>query len=295
MDVVLGGEPDVGIGQYTFRIEDLMGHPNAGAIGQVAAQARYVPPAGGGGEGPAPRRNPGRARHRPAPSYDDIVGRDDEEDNSKTKKRKAFVNTGMPWRMEFIDLYGHPKDPSECFGCLYRTRRTKMTVPVQDMETIINLLRSCPAHMAPEALAVQVSEKQVEMARRINRTKAIDDPTRIPEWDPATVLDHLETHLMAPALYTRLMFHRMMRYVNWIEGKSLVRVDKHDGDESMDPAQLRCLKDVVQMAQSISKNQFKNMAFHSPGAVIQEEQVGGYVAQDAFRYFQTLKKRKRGF
>jgi hypothetical protein len=267
-----------------------------GMVNAAASQAMYRGGGGGGGEDAEPRRNPDRHRHRTPMSYDEIVGTaaEDEEDNSK-QRRKAYMNTGMPWRLEFIDTYGHPKDPSECFGCLYRTQRHRMTVPRSDMEVIIELLRGCPATMSPEALAVQVSTKQVEMAHRLNRHKSIDDPTRIPEWDPATVLDHLETHLMAPALYTRVMFGKMMKYAAWIENKSLVRVDKHDGDESMDPTQLRCLKDIMQMTQSLAKNQFKDMAFHNPGAVIAEDQVGGYIAQDAFRYMDTLKKRKRSF
>lgn len=279
---------DRGVGQYVFRVEDILGqnyaHPDAAAINAVAGDA-------------VPRRNPDRAHYRAPPSYDEIIGMgaDEEEDAGAKKRRKAYVNVGMPWRAEFIELYGHPKDPSECFGCLYRTMRGKLTIPTRDMNVIIELLRNCPAYMATEALAVQVSEKQIEMAQRINATKAFDDPSRIPEWDPATVLDHLETHLMAPALYTRTTFGRLMRYAKWIEEKSLVRVDKHDGDESVDPAQLRCLKEVLTLAQSIAKNSFKDMAFHQPGAVINEERVANLVSQDAFRLFNTLKKRKRAF
>jgi hypothetical protein len=292
---------------YTFNLTDLMagrggGHVNAGAVAAVAGEARLrdEPLFGGlpaeGPPSPAQRRNPRRNRYRDAMSYDDIVGtaQRDEGDSSK-KRRKAYMNTGMPWRLEFIDMYGHPKPASECFGCLYRTQRNKMTVNRSDMEVIVKMLRECPAMMTPEALAVQLSEKQVEMAQRENASKSIDDPSRIPEWDPATCLDHLENHLMAPALYTRVMFGKLQRIAKFIEDKSLVRVDKHDGDECVDPQQLRCLKETVTMMQQISKNQLHNMAFYSPGAVIEEERVGGYIAQDAFRYFNTLKKRKRGF
>ena len=297
------------INMYTFNLDDLMTgraqHPNANLVAAGASQAQLMRDpvlghmdGGGGGGGyddePRPRRNP--RRYRDAMSYDDILGNaaQDESDTSK-KRRKTYMNTGMPWRLEFIDNYGHPKPASECFGCLYRTQRDKLTVPRPDMEVIIKMLRECPAMMTPEALAVQLSEKQVEMAQRINATKSIDDPSRIPEWDPATCLDHLENHLMAPALFTRVMFGKLLRVSGYIMDKTLIRVDKHDGDECVDPNQLRCLKETVGMLQSLSKNRFRDMAFYNPGAVIEEENVGGYVAQDAFRYFNTLKKRKRGF
>ena len=303
-EIVIGGGLRDMDADYTFRVEDIIGGGGggAGALAHVGG-ARYIPPpdegmGGGGGGGfgsAAPRRNP-RRHHRDAMSFDEIMaaGEDADEPASK-KKRKSYMNTGVPWRMEFIDRYGHPKDPSECFACMFRLQGNKMTVRKRDMQVLIKILRTCPAHMSPEAMAVQLSEKQTEMAHRVNRNKAIDDPTRIPIWDPATVLDHLETHLMAPALYTRLMFGKCMRHIKHLEEKCLMRVDKNDGDECYDPVQVRCFKDFAQMAQSFAKNQLNRMTFHNPGAVIDEAQVSHPVAMDAFRLFESHKKRKRGY
>ena len=279
---------------FTFRMEDVLGGANgpppAADLDMINFNAEQA----------VPRRQQPNRHRRPPPSFEDVMMEAEQEaaegDGVDKKKRKAYRLTGLPSYAEFDEMYGAPKPPSECFGCQFITRRTKMIVPVADMEVIIKLMRTCPAQMSIETLAVQVSEKQVEMARRMNSRMTLDDPSRIVEWDPATVCDHLRGgHLMAPALDTRVMHGDLKKVWNFILRKSLIQVDKQDGDESVNESQMRNLERTFRMLQSVSKNKLKDMTFYNPGAVLEEEAMGAYVAKDAMRLIRTLKKRKKGF
>lgn len=283
----------------TFRLEDILGQragggpagANMGVVNLHAAQAVRAPPPHD------ERRYPDRQRQAPV-SYEQLIAERDAEEaelgDLRTKgKPKRYRYMGLRSHAEWHERWGNPKPQEECFGCLYNTNRGKFEVPIADMRAIIDMMRNCPAHMTFRALAVMISEKQVEMARRLNTHLPYGDPRRIPDWDPATINAHFRTHVPAPELQSRKILGDMAEIYEFILKNCLIQVDKEDGDMSVSEPMSRVLERIVRIQQSVGKNDFTKMAFYQPNAVLEEKLVGQHVSLDQIRLVQTLRKRRR--
>lgn len=289
----------------SFRLEDILGNrgvgggPEGADMGMInlhAAQARFADNgavAGGGGE----RRYPDRQRQAPI-SYEQLMAERDAEEEElgdlrQKGKPKRYRLMGLRSHAEWAEQWGNPKPQEECFACLYNSQRGKFEVPISDMRTIIEMMRTCPAKMTFGALAVQLSAKQVEMTTRLNADKPYGDPRRIPEWDPATVYAHLRYHIPAPELQTRKIIGDMAEVYDFILANCLIQVDKEDGDMSVNEAASRVLERIVRIQTTAMKSNLKSMAFYAPNTVLEEKLIGQPVALDQMRLVAQLRKNKR--
>ena len=104
---------------------------------------------------------------------------------------------GLVTRLEEKQELGEPDNRSVCFGCVYIGEREQTAIPYKDVMDLIEMGRAAVGRCHPVTLAKDMAERYARIRQKCNRN-LLPGETPLPEWKPATILDHIRNHNQDP-------------------------------------------------------------------------------------------------
>lgn len=227
----------------------------------------------------------------------------DDDDNRQTRKRGRKGNgliepvtkkaspkaCGLISRQLELSKLGEPKDRAGCFGCCYVGEHDSGAVAYEDIMALLNMVRKSIARSDPINLALHIAEKYKQIQDDVNsHLQPGENP--LPDWDAATILEHLRSHNTDPELQLWIRISEMQELAQIALHASVV-YDPDTGERSVNEKQSKIYLDIIKTLESYSKSDPSKKAFYSGGDHIDMKAASqGFLSVNGKRLISYLRK-----
>lgn len=152
-------------------------------------------------------------------------------------KKAAPKPVGLISRQLERDILGEPKNRERCFGCCYIGEYDTAAMADEEVTALFNMIRKSYARTNHIALAIHVAAKYREIQEDRNAHLYGNDQP-LPDWDEATILEHLRSHNTDPELQ---LWQRLteMQELAQIALNAAVELDPDTGNYSVNEKQAK--------------------------------------------------------
>ena len=147
--------------------------------------------------------------------YSNIINKNDHDDETPlpaAKKSKVghskpqLEQCGLLSRQAEFNELGSPGPRGTCFGCWYIGEQEAGATSSQDIKALMDIIRKTISKTDPINLAVYLAERYERIQADVNGS-LMPGEKPLPDWTPASILEHLRNHNTDPELQT---WHRMV-------------------------------------------------------------------------------------
>jgi len=204
---------------------------------------------------------------------------------------------GLPDYSVF-ERWGNPRPREECPMCLTQTfmsvDQDGAKIDFEDILKIEQLIRKGMSNTPMEIVASNIEIVWNNMVSNIEATIEKHNlkqtaPNRI---NKATAYAHIRQHIQHPLNLCTKMLSDLSKLWDYLFHKKIIEIDEN-GDERPCTEQLRNVKLVCDMIQSVSKNKPNDMLHYQEGVGVDPNRLGAYIATDGYNFVKSIRKRKR--
>ena len=191
---------------------------------------------------------------------------DDIPEPAPKKHKPEFEPVGLKSTRYAIMALGEPQPNNECIGCRYGCEKNMGVMHYEDFKKIIDFIRNNVARMCDVELSKMVAARYSKLRTRINNNLA-DGESEWPEWQAATIREHLWYHNNDPELQLHLQQKRIAEKMRTTAEASTV-ADKDTGAEKEDIQQLKLHIELVKLYYQLARTDVKKLNGYSNGAFV---------------------------
>lgn len=192
----------------------------------------------------------------------------------------------LPSRKRERKQHGKPSSKGQCFLCAYVGEK-ETTLPSDDVQHIVDMIRMNVGRMQTSVLAEQVAEYYAIFRERINRTLARGERP-LPPMSAATVIAHLRTHTLDPEL-KQLQTLEALQELR--EELIMVAMEKNNKTKQKRGNKMTIdnLDKIIKLELVLGAKDPSKMAYYSAGAVVnpavQSQGVAARNTKTLFNYW----------
>jgi len=175
----------------------------------------------------------------------------------------AYEPRPLKSRKKERKVLGKPGRRSTCFLCAYVGERDA-TIPSDDLQKIVEMLRQNIGRMDSTVLAQQVAEFYIKLRNRVNR-QLLDGETPLPPMNAATVLEHIRKHQQDFEVKQVVLLEELQEIRETIMD-SVLEQNPRTRNIRGNLSQLAALEKVLKMELLVHSKKPENQAFYCPGA-----------------------------
>jgi hypothetical protein len=142
--------------------------------------------------------------------------------------REKWVLNELPSRVVTrteLGVAGHRK---HCFGCVYEFSTDAVTIPNQAFRELVLMASKCIGQMSLEALCTEMARIYKKFQQDVNSKHRHEDDVPLPDWDAATIAEHLKYHNIDPEVQTWIRLIEIQEMIN-IECESIIEINDKTG------------------------------------------------------------------
>jgi len=198
--------------------------------------------------------------------FDDLDENNQQSENKKHKKQREYEACGLDTRQEELNELGTPDNRSGCFGCVYIGERDSAAIPYEDVMILIDMIRKSIARTDPINLSIHIARKYEQLRCEIN-SSLMPGEVPLPEWNAATILDHIRNHNTDPEIQTWVRLAELQELAQIALHASVER-DPETGQKRINEKQCKMYMELVKAMESLAKSDPSKKVFFSGGAHI---------------------------
>lgn len=178
-------------------------------------------------------------------------------------KKAAPKACGLITRQRELEKLGAAKERAHCFGCIYVGEQDSGAVAFEDIMALLNMIRRSIARTDPINLAIHLAERYKMIQDDVNDNLQPGE-TPLPDWDAATILEHLRSHNTDPELQLWMRISELQELAQ-IALNASVTVDPDTGAHSIDEKQCKMYVEICKTLESFRKSDPSKHVFYSAG------------------------------
>lgn len=230
-------------------------------------------------------------------SYDQIRNNHNNNNNvmliEPVNKKPKPIPCGLPTRNAEQEELGQSNSRVQCFGCIYTGESDAGAIAYEDIVALMNIIRESIARTDPLNLAIHVAHRYARIQEEVNNNLP---PGRmpLPDWNAASVLDHIRNHNTDSELQTWLRMSEMQELAQTAL-HSAVEIDMTTGAKSLNEKQTKLYIELVKAMKMLSKSDLSTEIYYSGGRHIDMNNASsGFLAisgKPMISYLRKIKKR----
>lgn len=219
------------------------------------------------------------------------MGLDSEEAGFENEEESSSEEEPVP----FPDLdeeneeLGNPQRKTICFGCRYVGEANSPALQHEELKHIFDIWKEGIGRTCTIALSLEISELFNAFRAKVNSSRQRGTDL-LPEWKPATILEHFKDHNTDPQMQRWIQVDRLQKIQRLIEKESMVLVNRRTGKRRIDKEQWNIHKEAGIQWQRLMKQDVSKMAFYDDESHMKEPK--GVIHMGKKRIYQFFKKQK---
>lgn len=177
---------------------------------------------------------------------------------------KNFEQCGLMTREEELTELGPPQVPrSSCFGCVYIGEIESGATSFEEVTALFKIIRKCISKMDPISLAIDIANRYRVIQRDVN-AHLRDHEQPLPDWDAASILEHIRYHNTDPEMQTWLQIVEYQELRKVAIRASVVK-NTETGEVQIDEKQAKMVVEFTKMIESLYKSDPSKKLYYSGG------------------------------
>ena len=178
---------------------------------------------------------------------------------------EIYIPLELPSRKRERERLGKPGLRSECFLCSHADER-KTTIPSEDVQKIVEMLRENTGRMDMSTLAEMVADFYAEFRTKINQD-LLPGETPLPIMTAATVVEHIRKHHQDPEVKQIVMLEELQELREQLL-KGCIEKSSKTGHKRGNKTQIENLTKVMKLELEIQSKDVSKMTGYAPGSKV---------------------------
>lgn len=218
---------------------------------------------------------------------------DEIEDAPIPKRARIYESCGLHTRKSEVNELGFPSSRANCFGCVFIGESDAGAIQYEEITGLMNMIRKTIARTDIINLAKYVSKAYTKIKRDINNNLLLHEAP-LPDWSPASVLDHIRHHNTDPEIQAWIRLTELQELIQ-IGLQSSVEKDEITGDVRLEEKQTKLTMELMKLHESIAKSNPAKKLFYSKSKHIDiDASSSGLIAsggKNIIDYYKNKRKR----
>lgn len=180
---------------------------------------------------------------------------------SEVKER--WAHDALPSRKREREALGEPEGQDRCWGCIYDWDSKGAIMRDEHIAEMSAIARSGIVKACPQSVAREMARHHGKLRREINATRG--DRAPIPEWTPASILNHLRNHNVDPEIQTALRLYEIQEVLTKAFD-AIVEISDKTGEVRINEKQAAIVERYIKLWYYVSGKDHKKLAFFNPGS-----------------------------
>lgn len=168
---------------------------------------------------------------------------------------------GLPSRLEEQEL-GDPQPRVECFACSFGEFGEAEAMAYGDFVKLRRMLETGVSRVAPVNLVQAIARRYAKIRDKVNSKFLRVGKRPLPEWNEATILEHLRYHNVEPKLQTWLQIDELQEIRKVAANACIVR-NSDTGELYVDEKQFKIYAETIKLSETLYKSDVSKKLFYS--------------------------------